>query len=118
MPSLYDLPHVFNAAVSYDISKRSQFTIGGNIHSGKIAYDSFYGNTNNTKETFRKDIEPTRYRLDVSYSYRKEFKKSKIFVKMGIYNLLGNPSKQDLYYNFSYKLSHGIVPFAAITFKF
>lgn len=118
MPSLYDLPHVFNAAVSYDISKRSQFTIGGNIHSGKIAYDSFYGNTNNTKETFRKDREPTRYRLDVSYSYRKEFKKSKIFVKMGIYNLLGNPSKQDLYYNFSYKLSHGIVPFAAITFKF
>lgn len=118
IPSLFDLPHDFNAFISYDIFQHSTFTIGGIVNSGKFPYDSFYGDENNKLETFRTQRDPTRYRIDVSYAFRKEFKNSKFFLRFGLYNLIGNPSKDELSFNFSYRLNGGCIPFGAITYKF
>jgi len=118
IPSLFDLPHSFNAFFSYKMSRHSTFTIGGTVYSGKFPYDSFYGDANNRLETFRTQRDPTRYRIDASYDLRKEFKRSKFFLRFGLYNILGNPSKDELSFNFSYKLSGGCIPFGAITYKF
>lgn len=118
IPSLFDLPHEVNAFVSYDFCKHSTFTVGGTVYSGKFPYDSFYGDENNKLETFRTQREPTRHRIDASYAFRKEFKNSKLFLRFGLYNLIGNPSKKELSFNFSYKLNGGCIPFGAITYKF
>ena len=118
IPSLFDLPHSFNAFFSYKMFRHSTFTIGGTVYSGKFPYDSFYGDANNRLETFRTQRDPTRYRIDASYDFRKEFKHSKFFLRFGLYNILGNPSKDELSFNFSYKLSGGCIPFGAITYKF
>ena len=118
IPSLFDLPHNFNAFVSYKMFKHSTFTIGTTIYSGKFPYDSFYGDENNRLETFRTQRDPTRYRIDASYDFRKEFKHAKFFLRFGLYNILGNPSKDELSFNFSYKLNGGCIPFGAITYKF
>ena len=58
IPSLFDLPHDFNAFISYDIFPHSTFTIGGIVNSGKFPYDSFYGDENNKLETFRTQPRP------------------------------------------------------------
>ena len=88
------------------------------IYSGKFPYDFVYGDENNRLETFRTQRDPTRYRIDASYDFRKEFKHAKFFLRFGLYNILGNPSKDELSFNFSYKLNGGCIPFGAITYKF
>lgn len=118
LPSLYDMPHVINAVVTYDIGKCSAVTVGGNFHSGKILYDPFYLDLGNTLESFRTMKDPFRYRIDASYSYRTEFKGYKLLVRLGLYNVFGNPSEDEMLYYFSYKVNGKRVPFGSITFKF
>lgn len=118
MPSLYDVPHVLNAIVSYDFCKHSAVTLGANLHSGKVRYDSFYYDIGNSVETFRTDREPFRYRLDASYSFRREYKNKKLLLRFGLFNILGNPSDDELFYYFSVKIKNHCIPYGSITFKF
>ncbi|MDD7256969.1 MAG: TonB-dependent receptor [Prevotellaceae bacterium] len=117
MPSLYDIPHILNGAVSCEVGKRSMFSVGGNLHSGKI---KFVDENNQLMgvEDFRKFREPTRFRVDASYSYSKELKNAKLLLRFGLYNILGNPSEEDLLGFFSVRIHNHCVPFGIITFKF
>ncbi len=69
-------------------------------------------------EDFRKFREPTRFRVDASYSYSKELKNAKLLLRFGLYNILGNPSEEDLLGFFSVRIHNHCVPFGIITFKF
>lgn len=118
MPSLYDIPHILNGAVSYSIGRTSMITLGGNLHSGKIAYNSFDDDIGDTYETFRKVRDPMRYRVDASYTFHKDFRKSKLLFRLGLFNILGNASDYDMFYYFSIKIKNHCVPFGTISFKF
>ncbi|SFG51126.1 TonB-dependent receptor domain-containing protein [Prevotella sp. KH2C16] len=117
IPSAYDIPHVLNGALSYNIGKSSLVTLGGNLRSGLILYDSSDGD-NPSLETFRTAREPFRYRIDASYSFRKEFRRSKLLLRFGLYNIMGNPSEEDMALFFSVKIKNHCVPYGTITFKF
>lgn len=117
MPSTYDVPHILNGALSYSIGKSSLVTLGGNLRSGLILYDSSDGE-NPSLETFRTAREPFRYRIDASYSFRKEFRRSKLLLRFGLYNIVGNPSEEDVASLFSVQFKNHCMPYGTITFKF
>ncbi|MBM6991758.1 MAG: carboxypeptidase regulatory-like domain-containing protein, partial [Prevotella sp.] len=100
MPATYDIPHVLNGALSYSLGKSSMVTIGGNMHSGKIIYDS-WDDEQDYVDNFRSKRDPMRYRVDASYSYGKQFKHSKLLVRLGLYNIMGNPSEDEMFFFFS-----------------
>lgn len=47
-------------------------------------------------EEFRKRREPLNYRVDVGYSYRKSLGEKLLLLRLGVYNLVGNPSEEDI----------------------
>lgn len=117
MPSAYDIPHILNGALSYSIGKSSLVTLGGNLRSGLILYDSSDGD-NPSLETFRTARDPFRYRIDASYSFRKEFRRSKLLLRFGLYNIVGNPSEEDMALFFSVQFKNHCIPYGTVTFKF
>lgn len=117
LPALYDVPHVLNGAVSYELGRSSQLTLGGNLHSGRIIEDDDYDSPD-LFATFRTKRDPLRFRIDASYTFQKEFKKSKLLLRFGLYNIIGNPSEEEMLYYFSIKIRERRVPFGTISFKF
>lgn len=72
MPSLYDIPHQLNAALSYQLNARSLFSVGGMMRSGKVIdLDENFDPL--PASEFRQHRLPMNYRIDVGYSYRKAF---------------------------------------------
>ncbi|MCR5076623.1 MAG: TonB-dependent receptor [Prevotella sp.] len=119
LPSLYDFPHVLNGALSLDIGRTSLLTLGGNLHSGKVLFDSVdYEEEADPLLSFRNHREPLRYRIDASYTFHKEFRRSRLLLRVGLYNILGNPSEDELFYYFSVKIKDHCVPFGTVSFKF
>lgn len=47
-------------------------------------------------EEFREKREPLNYRVDVGYSYRKSFGDKLLLLRLGVYNVVGNPSEEDI----------------------
>ena len=117
MPSANDVPHVLNGALSYEVGKSSLVTVGGNMHSGLIIYDAWDGE-GDPVAAFRTQRDHTRYRIDASYSYRKELRHSQFLVRLGLYNIIGNPSDEDMFFFFSVQFRNQCVPYATVTFKF
>ncbi|MBO1363768.1 TonB-dependent receptor [Prevotella sp. A2931] len=120
LPSLYDVPHVLNGALSYQLGQSSLFTVGGNLHSGLIVMDDVddYSDSHDSYATFRKQRDPMRFRVDASYSFQKDFKKSRLLLRFGLYNIIGNPSEDEMLHYFSIQIKDRLMPFGTISFKF
>lgn len=117
VPSLYDVPHVFNGVVSCEVGRHSLLTLGGNLHSGKVLMD-VVDESDESFSTFRSQRDPLRYRVDASYTFRKEFRRSKLLLRVGLYNILGNPPEDEMSFYFSFKIKNHCMPFGTVSFKF
>lgn len=119
VPSLYDIPHIGNLALTYKLNTKSGITIGGNINSGRII-DNYYESDEDIDPIYRKYRRDFNYRLDASYYFSKDFKdiESKLFFRVGLYNIIGNPSQEDYLEFFSVYLKKHCLPYGSITFKF
>lgn len=116
LPSVFDIPHQWNGAVSYKLGTRSTFSVGGLIHSGKIIDMDDWEPVD--AANFRKLRRPLNYRVDIGYSYRREFQKSLLFFRCGLYNVIGNPTEEDLLNFYSVSWGNGCLPYGSISFKF
>ena len=95
MPSLYDVPHQLGGALSYQLTTYSSFSVGGMLRSGKVRFwNEDYEPL--SVEEFREKREPLNYRVDVGYSYRKSFGEKLLLLRLGVYNVVGNPSEEDI----------------------
>lgn len=117
IPSLYDIPHQLAGAVSYQLTKRSSFSVGGTLRSGKVMQlDEDFELL--PAEDFRKRREPLNYRVDVGYSYRKSLGEKLLLLRLGVYNLVGNPSEEDILNFYSVHWHSNCLPYGSISFKF
>lgn len=119
LPALTDVPHVFNAAISYRLTNHSSISTGGVIRSGRLI-----GNADDweilSAEYFRKRRKPFNYRIDASYSYMRELKKpaAKLLLRVGLYNIIGNPSYEELIDFYTVVFHRHCLPYGSITIKF
>lgn len=118
MPATNDLPHVLNGALSFELTKAAMVTLGGNVRSGRIVYGPLFEDEADPVENFRTEREPTHYRIDASYTYRHAFARSKLLVRVGLYNIMGNPSDEDLDYFFSVRFNNQCIPYVTVSYKF
>lgn len=118
LPSLYDIPHQLGAALSCQVSRHSSLSLGGTVHSSRvIELDEYLDPL--PAERFRTGRERTRYRLDAGYSYRKDFGADKLLLlRLGLYNIVGNPSEEEVLSYYSVHWYGNCLPYASISFKF
>lgn len=118
LPSLYDIPHQLGAALSCQVSRHSSLSLGGTVRSGRvIELDEYLDPL--PAERFRTGRERTRYRLDAGYSYRKDFGADKLLLlRLGLYNIVGNPSEEEVLSYYSVHWYGNCLPYASVSFKF
>ena len=117
VPSLYDVPHQLGGALSYQLTTRSSFSVGGMLRSGKVRFlNEDYEPL--SVEDFREKREPLNYRVDVGYSYRKSFGEKLLLLRLGVYNVVGNPSEGDILSFYSVHWRGNCLPYGSISFKF
>lgn len=92
------------------------FSVGGLVHSGKIIDMDDWEPVD--AANFRKLRRPLNYRVDIGYSYRREFQKSLLLFRCGLYNVIGNPTEEDLLNFYSVSWGNGCLPYGSISFKF
>jgi len=117
LPSLFDIPHQLSCAVSYKFDSHSMVSLGGQLHSGKVVemsddFDLL------PEEQFRKGREKLNYRVDAGYTFRKDFGKSLLLVRCGLYNLVGNPTEEEILSFYSIYVRRNCLPYFSISFKF
>lgn len=117
LPSLYDIPHAFATAVSYQFGKYSSVSVGGEIRSGKV-HDLNEDLDYVTEEQFRSYREPLMYRLDAGYGYQRTFRKALLVLRAGLYNIVGNPPDEDVQYFYFVNYYRNCLPYATISCKF
>lgn len=117
VPSLSDIPHALNTAVTYNLTNHSAFSVGGVLKSGRVI-----GNADDviivSAEKFRRQRYPFNYRLDVSYSYYKQFNGAKLLLRVGLYNIVGNPRPEDLMGFYPLVFQRHCLPYWAVSIKF
>lgn len=117
VPSLYDIPHSFATAVSFQFTKHSSVSIGGEVRSGRVRDTS--DNTDfDTEIQFRGYRDPLMYRLDAGYGYQRTFKKSILALRVGLYSIVGNPPDEDIENFYFVAYQRNCLPYATISFKF
>lgn len=118
LPSPYDIPHQIGASLSCQLSRRSALSVGGTIHSGRvIEVDEFMDPL--PADQFRTEREPTHYRLDAGYSYRKDLGADKLLLlRLGLYNIVGNPPEEEVLSYYSVHWYGNCLPYASVSFKF
>lgn len=116
LPSLYDIPHQLNGAITYRLTERSSLSIGGQIHSGRIIDN--YMDEQTGKNLFRSKREDVKYRIDLGYAYKRSFGNKLLLIRAGFYNLVGNPSDEDILNFYSISLDSRIRPYGSISFRF
>lgn len=117
VPSLYDVPHQLGGALSYQLTTRSSFSVGGMLRSGKVRFlNEDYEPL--SVDDFREKREPLNYRVDVGYSYRKSFGEKLLLLRLGVYNVVGNPSEEDILSFYSVHWRGNCLPYGSISFKF
>lgn len=117
VPSLYDVPHQLGGALSYQLTTHSSFSAGGMLRSGKVWFlNEDYEPL--SVEEFREKREPLNYRVDVGYSYRKSFGEKLLLLRLGVYNVVGNPSEEDILSFYSVHWSGNCLPYGSLSFKF
>lgn len=118
LPSLYDLPHSLTGALSYRLGRRSTLTVGGMLRSGRIIDWVGYGSLEDNIALFRSERESTKFRFDASYSLHTSFRRCALFLRAGLFNIVGNPAEDDVLDFYSINLHSHCLPFASITVKF
>ena len=117
LPSLYDVPHQFNVAVSYKLTSRSMLSLGGTLHSGRVTDDSdsfeFV-----PLEQFRRNRESVSYRVDAGYTFKKDFGRSLLAFRCGLYNIIGNPTEEEVLSFYTIYFNNHLLPYVGISFKF
>lgn len=83
LPSLYDVPHAFAAALTYRFTERSSVSLGGEIRSGRVQ-DLDEDMEAIPEEQFRSFRDPLRYRLDAGYGYQKTFRNALLAFRVGL----------------------------------
>lgn len=117
MPSLYDIPHQLNTALSYQLNTRSILSVGGMLRSGKVIdLDENFDPL--PVSGFRQNRQPLNYRIDVGYAYRKSFGEKLLSVRFGLYSVLGNPPEEDVLNFYSVHWKSNCLPYAGISFRF
>lgn len=118
LPSLYDIPHQLGAALSCQIGRHSSLSLGGTVRSGRIIeLDEFLDPL--PANRFRTERERTRYRLDAGYSFRKDIRADKLLLlRLGLYNIVGNPSEEEVLSYYSVHWYGNCLPYASVSFKF
>ena len=66
-------------------------------------------------EDFRGKRDPLNYRVDVGYSYRKSFGEKLLLLRLGIYNVVGNPSEEDILNFYSVHWRSNCLPYGSIS---
>lgn len=117
MPSLYDIPHQMGIALSYKLTPRASVSLGGMLRSGKVI-DSDSGFDIISTDQFRAAREALNYRVDAGYTYRKDFGRYLLLLRAGIYNIIGNPTEEEILNFYSIHLHHNCLPYGSISFKF
>lgn len=119
IPSLYDVPHICNLALTYRINASSGVSLGGNIRSGRIS-GPWSDDQSQSDYKFRGHRKKPNYRVDASYYYSKDINDSKykLFLRLGLYNIVGNPTVEDNLDFFSIRINNHCLPYISITFKF
>lgn len=117
VPSLYDIPHSFATAVSFQFTKHSSVSVGGEIRSGRVR-DTSDDMDFDTEIQFRGYRDPLMYRLDAGYGYQRTFKKSILALRVGLYSIVGNPPDEDIENFYFVNYQQNCLPYATISFKF
>lgn len=119
VPSLYDVPHVLNGAFTYKLLHGSSVSVGGLLQSGRMM------DMDDTAEVlsldqFRYHRRSMNFRVDAGYTYQHEFAPQgiKMLLRVGLYNIVGNPPQEDFIDFFSTSFRRHCMPFGAITVKF
>ena len=119
LPSLYDIPHQLNGAVSYTLGTHSIFSLGGLLRSGKVleideeTFDPY------PVEEFRKKRAPLNYRVDAGYCYKHSFGDDKLLLlRVGLYNIVGNPPEEEILDFYSVHWPYNCMPYGSISFRF
>lgn len=117
LPSIYDMPHYAAGALSYKIGKSSNFSLGCILKSGRIIVSDNWFESD--KEIgFRKKRGDFNYRIDLGYTFKKDFKDKLLLLRCGLYNVLGNPPEEDIIDFYSVHFSKNCLPYGSISFKF
>lgn len=118
LPSLYDIPHQIGGALSCQLTKRASVSLGGLVRSGKVT-DLDQNFDPLPQEDFRKVREPMNYRVDASYTYKKEFRTGRLLLfRAGLYNIVGNPPEEEILNFYSVHWHRNCLPYGSISFKF
>lgn len=117
LPSLYDIPHYVASAVTYNINKRSALSLGCLAKSGKVIVDDYWIDDFKI-DKFRRNRFPFNYRIDAGYTFRKDFGDKQLFLRCGLYNILGNPPEEDIIYFYTVHWSGNCMPYAGVSFRF
>ncbi|HJG89167.1 TonB-dependent receptor [Barnesiella viscericola] len=119
LPSLYDIPHQLNGAISYTLGTHSIFSLGGLLRSGKVleideeTFDPY------SIEEFRKKRAPLNYRVDAGYCYKQNFGDDKLLLlRVGLYNIVGNPPEEEILDFYSVHWPYNCMPYGSISFRF
>lgn len=117
LPSPYDIPHSFATAVSFQFTKHSSVSVGGEVRSGRVK--DFSDDWDFDSEIqFRGFREPTMYRLDAGYGYQRAFKKILLVLRAGLYSIVGNPPDEEIQDFYFVNYHRNCLPYATISFKF
>ncbi len=124
IPSLNDMPHLFNGVVSYKLTDNHRISAGGSFRSGRVinnAHDMELWNIDPEMDAtfFRVSRYPFNYRLDASYIYTKRFSNGpELLFRFGLYNIIGNPSSEEMIDFYSIDFRKNCLPYGAVTVKF
>ena len=119
IPSLYDIPHVFNSTISYRLTEASAFSIGTQLHSGRVIVNIPKEPLASMDELYTKRY-PFSYKFDIGYTYVKYFPRSgnKLTLRLGIHNILGNPIKEEISNFYKVNLGQDCIPYGGIILSF
>lgn len=119
IPSLYDIPHQLNGAISYNLGSHSTLSLGGLLRSGKVLEIDEETFDPIPVKQFRKKRAPLNYRVDAGYSFKKNFGDDKLLLlRVGLYNIVGNPPEEEILDFYSVHWPYNCLPYGSISFKF
>lgn len=117
LPSLYNVPHAFAAALTYRFTERSSVSLGGEIRSGRVQ-DLDEDMEAIPEEQFRSFRDPLRYRLDAGYGYQKTFRNALLAFRVGLYSIVGNPPLEEIQNFYFVNFQQQCLPYAAMSVRF
>lgn len=118
IPSLYDIPHQMGIALSYKLTSRASVSLGGRLRSGKVV-DIDHGFDMVSIDQFRASRDALNYRVDAGYTYRRDFdNRYLLLLRFGLYNIIGNPTEEEILNFYSIHLHHNCLPYGSVSFKF